>query len=227
MRKFTLVLSSALIGCLATTPAHADEGSDWYVGVGGTLSLLDDSHTFIVGLPIPGGFAETENKMDSGVGAQVAIGRQIGNARLEIEGGYSKNNSDYYQAIVPPTGEIPSKGGHKVWRAMANAYYDFGSGTLRPYAGAGVGYADIKARFFAARAPFPNETPFLIMDDHKGELVYQAMAGAAYEISPGISLTGQYRWMSAGKVHFRDLGGYEHIREHNGHNIDIGIRFTL
>ena len=120
--------------------------------------------------------------MDSGVGAQIAIGRQIGNLRVEVVAGYTKNTSDQYEAIVPPTGEIPAKGSHKMWRAMANAYYDFGTGVLSLYVGAGAGYADIKARFFAAGAPFPNETPFVIMSDHKGEFIYQAMAGAAYEI---------------------------------------------
>lgn len=215
------------VACLSTTPVRADESGEWYVGLAGTASILEDSHTRIVNLPIPGGFAETDHKMETGVGVQVAIGRHIGNARLEIEGGYSENKSNRYVAIVPPTGEIPAEGGHKVWRVMTNAYYDLGDGNFRPYLGAGIGYADIKARHFAARAPFPNETPFLIMNDHKGEFVYQAMAGVAYELSPGVALTAQYRWLGAGKVHFRDLAGFEHIREHNGHNIDIGIRFKL
>jgi len=227
MRKFLALLTLAFPTCLVAEPAQAEDGADWYVGVSGTLSLLNDSHTSIINLPIPGGFAETDNHMDTGGGAQVAIGKKIGNARLEIEGGYSENKSKHYTAILPPTGEISSEGGHKVWRAVFNAYYDFGSGEFRPYLGAGIGYADVKARLFAARAPFPNETPFLIMNDHKGEFVYQAMEGAAYEISSGISLTAQYRWLSAGKVHFRDLSDFEHIREHEGHNLDLGLRIAL
>lgn len=224
MKRFSTTAASAILVGLFSAPACAEDGSDWYVAAAGTASLLEDSHTFVVNIPTPTGFAETENRMGTGFGAQLAIGRRIGNARLEIEGGYSQNDSDSYTAIVPPTGEIASSGGHKAWRVMANGYYDFGSGDFRPYVGGGVGFADIKARFFAARAPFPDETPFLIMNDHSGELAWQAMAGAAYQISPRVALTAQYRWLSAGKVHFRDLAGIEHIREHKGSNIDVGIR---
>lgn len=227
MKPYIRIYSFAILVSISSTPALAQEGDDWYLAASGSLSLLDDSHTRVVNLPIPTGFAETKNKMDTGYGVQVAVGRRIGDVRVEIEGGYSRNKSDHYIAIVPPTGRIASEGGHKAWRVMANGYYDFGTGRLRPYLGAGAGYADIKARLFAARAPFPNETPFLILNDHKGEFAYQAMAGAAYEVSPGVSLTAQYRWLSAGKVHFRDLSGFEHIREHHGHNIDIGVRFGL
>lgn len=219
------IAAFALAVSISCAPARASEEGGWYVAATGTVSLLEGSHTMIVDLPIPTGYAETQNAMETGAGAQIAIGRHIGNARVEIEGGYSQNSSNHYTAIVPPTGEIASEGGHKAWRAMANLYYDFGSGTLRPYFGAGAGYADIKARFFAARAPFPNETPFLLIDDHKDQFAYQAMAGAAYQLSPRMALATQYRWMSAGKVHFRDLAGFEHIREHQGHNIDVGIRF--
>lgn len=224
MKIFAKLTAFALTVSISCAPAHASAEDDWYVAVSGTLSLLDDSHTRIINLPIPGGFAETLNKMESGAGAQIAMGRRIGNTRLEIEGGYTSNKSDHYVAVVPPTGEIASEGGHKAWRAMANAYYDFGSGDFRPYIGGGIGYVDIKARLFAARAPFPNETPFLILDDHKGEFAYQAMAGVAYQISPSVALTAQYRWLSAGEVHFRDLSGFEHIREHKGSNIDVGLR---
>jgi opacity protein-like surface antigen len=221
IRSAALVLA---VGMYSTTAYASDEG-DWYVAASGTASLLNDSHTVIGPIPVPPGYAETENRMDTGYGAQLAIGRRIGNARVEIEGGYTDNKSKHYTAIVPPTGDIASEGGHKAWRAMANVYYDFGSGDFRPYLGGGIGYADIKARFFAARAPFPNEAPFLIMNDHKGEFAYQAMAGVAYQLSPRVALTAQYRWLSAGKVHFRDLAGVGHVREHKGSNIDVGIRF--
>lgn len=228
MKHFLSGTATLAAAIALASPAYAREDTDgWYLAAAGSVSLLDDSHTSIVNLPIPPGHAETVNKMNTGYSFQAAIGRRIGNARVEIEGGYSHNKSDHLFVIVPPNGRIASEGGHKAWRLMANGYYDFGTGRLRPYLGAGAGYADIKARLFAARALFPNEPPRLILDDHKGEFAYQAMAGAAYEIVPGLSLTAQYRWLSAGKVHFRDLGGIEHIREHHGHNIDIGIRVRL
>lgn len=224
----SVLLASALVALAVpgtTWAQNVDEG--WYVAGSATLSLLDDSHTLIVDLPIPTGYAETEYKLDAGWGAQVAVGRQFDHVRLELEGGYSRNDADHYIAIVPPTGEIPAKGGHKVWRVMANGYYDFGDGPVRPYIGAGIGYADVKIHLFAARAPFPNEDPMLILDDHAGEFAYQAMAGVGFALSDSVKVTTQYRWLSAGKVRVTDLGGYQHIREHHGHNLDVGLRFSL
>lgn len=222
------VAMGILAGCWLTTPALAEnEGAHWYLSASGSVSLLKDSHTLVVGKPVPPGFAKTVNVIDTGPGIQFAIGHRFGNARLEIEGGYARNNSGHYIAVVPANGSIASQGGHKAWRVMVNGYYDFGRSPFRPYVGAGAGYVDIKARNFAARPPFPNEAPRLIINDDKGELAYQVMTGAAYEISPGVSLTAQYRWFSAGKVHFRDLGNSEHIREHRGHNIDLGVRVGL
>ncbi|QPC99748.1 outer membrane protein [Qipengyuania soli] len=224
MRKIITAVGISFAACACATPASAAEDDAWYVAVAGTVSILDDSETEVVGLPAPIGTVKTVNAMGTGYGFTVAVGREIGMARLEIEGGYASNDSDHYVAIAPPTGTIAAEGGHKSWRVMGNAYLDFGSGDLRPYLGAGVGYADIKARLFSARPPFPNEAPLLILDDNKGEFVYQLMAGGAYNVSPKIAVTAQYRWMSAGKVHFRDLSNFEVIREHEGHNIDLGVR---
>lgn len=230
MKMVIRAMALGCIGCLATVPAHAsdnEESDKWYVAGAATVSLLEDVDSETVGLPAPILSVETVSKMETGYGLKLAIGREIGMARLEIEGGYTNNSSDRYIAIKPPNGEIPAEGGHKNWRVMTNAYLDFGGGDLRPFVGAGFGYADYKARLFAARAPFPAEDPILIIDDHKGDWAYQLMAGGAYKISPGISLTAQYRWMSAGDVHFRDRSNFEVIRKQQGHNIDIGLRFRL
>lgn len=227
MVKLAFCVAGLMTAFAVGGQAKAQEADDWYLTASGSISLLKDSHTLVVGKPVPPGFAKTVNVMDTGLGVQLAIGHRLGNARLEIEGGYARNTSGHYIAVVPANGKIASEGGHKAWRVMANGYYDVGRGPFRPYVGAGAGYVDIKARNFAARPPFPSEAPRLIINDHKGELAYQVMAGAAYEISPGVSLTAQYRWFSAGKVHFRDLAGSEHVREHRGHNIDLGIRVFL
>jgi opacity protein-like surface antigen len=227
MKYPTSLYTLAMLAGFACAPAHGQEVSDWYVAASGSLSLLKDSHTHVLNLPTPAGRAETVNQMSTGPGFQLAAGHRLGNARVEIEGGYSRNKSGRYVAIVPPTGSIASEGGHKAWRLMANGYYDFGDGPLKPYLGAGAGYASIKARLFSARPPFPTEPPLLILDDRKGEFAWQAMAGAAYELSPGVALTAQYRWLSAGKVHLRDLSGFEHVREHKGHNLDVGVRFNF
>jgi opacity protein-like surface antigen len=67
-----------------------------------------------------------------------------------------------------------------------------------------------------------------LLNDHANRFAYQVMGGAAVRLSPTVSLTAQYRWFSAGDLHFHDLGANRPVtRHHAGHNIDIGIRVRL
>ena len=227
MRTIT-TCAVALAGMLLPGTALAqDMRSDWYVAAAGTISMLEDSNTTVLALPIPPGYSDNINKFDTGWGGQFAVGYRLERARIEIEGGYTKDGSDRYIAIVPATGEIAAKGGHRTMRIMANAYYELLDGPVQPYVGAGVGYARIKVKHTAARAFFPTEEPRRLLDDKSGELAFQAMAGAAFRVSDTMALTTQYRWLTAGKVHLTDLGGFEHVREHSGHNVDLGVRIML
>lgn len=231
--KYSAILLIALAAATGwSETAYAEDGSSressrWYVAAGGSVSLLDDAATVVSGLPILAGRVDTVHRMDTGLGVQAAIGRTIGDFRLEVEGGISENRSRSYTAIVPPTGRIRSNGHQDALRIMANGYVDFGEGAFRPYLGAGAGWTRVHVLATAARAPFPKEAPRRIYNSRFDGFAYQLMGGGALEVTPGLSLTGQYRWLSAGTLKGKDLGNFPATRRHAGHNIDLGVRIGL
>lgn len=52
--RMTTACAAALAGALVPGTALAqDMKDDWYVAAAGTISMLDDSHTKVLNLPIP------------------------------------------------------------------------------------------------------------------------------------------------------------------------------
>lgn len=233
MRKQAPILS-AVIAVFATAGAAKAQGAEsnetdgWYLAASGTVSLLDDAHQILSNAPTPTGIIEAIHRQDTGYGFQAEIGRRFGHVRVELEGGYTENHSHYYTAIVPPTGDIPSDGHQNAFRIMANGYVDFGRGPVQPYFGAGAGWTRVLIKVTAPPANAPTLPPRALLNDHASRFAYQVMGGTAVRLSPTLSLTAQYRWFSAGDLHFHDLGaGRPVARHHAGHNIDIGIRVRL
>ena len=208
-------------------PAQAQDSNNWYLSIAGTLSLLDDADMLVSNLPTPAGYVKSIHLLNSGHGGQLAVGRSFGRTRLEVQGGYTQNHSRRYVALVPPTGNIPSNGEQNAWRAMANGYFDIGSGRIRPYLGAGLGWTRVHVSVFAPRAPFPTEAPRGIVDTHMSAFAYQLMGGASIQLTPRLMLSAQYRWHSGGELQGKDLSAFPLSRDHAGHNVDIGLCIRL
>ena len=221
-------IASALAGTLLASPALAQQDADhWYLSAGGSVSLLDDAHMDVTGLPTPVGHVETEHPFKTGYGFQAAVGRKIGSFRVEAEAGYGSNHADHYVAIVPPTGRIPQDGDQNAIRLMANAYVDFGKGRVQPFVGGGIGWTRVQIKFTAPRAPFPSEAPRSIVDTHVSAFAWQAMAGVSVRLNDRFSLTAQYRRHSAGDLEGRDLSDFAMKRGHAANAIDLGVRVRL
>lgn len=233
MRKQVTSLSAAiaavaLAGAAQAQHADSSEADGWYLAASGTVSLLQDAHQVVSNAPTPSGIIEAIHRQDTGYGVQAQVGRKFGQVRAELEAGYTTSPSHQYTAIVPPTGNIPSDGHQNAFRIMANGYFDFGSGPVQPYVGAGAGWTRVLIKVTAPPANEPTSPPLALLNDHDSRFAYQLMGGVAVKLSPSISLTTQYRWFSAGDLHFHDLGASRPVtRHHAGHNIDIGIRVRL
>ena len=204
--------------------AHAQSAPHWYGAASIDISLLKDTDGSIVNAPTPGNTVRSFNPTQTGIGGQIAIGYAFGRARIEIEGGYTRNTDNRYVSIVPPTGAIAADVKRTALRGMVNGYYDFGKRGVQPYVGAGFGVLRAKVDFFAPRAPFPTEAPRQLINGSDTRFAYQLMAGIAIPLSPRLKVTAQYRWLDAGTIHPLDSRGEQTSYDYRGHHIDIGVR---
>ena len=222
------MMGSTLMVLLAAAQAEAQTAGDgWYVAGAVTRSFLNDADQTIFNAPRPGSTVELTNEIQDGWGGQIAVGRSFGRLRGEAEVGLTDNDSDRYLVTAPFTATVPQEGKQDATRLMANLYFDVLDGPVQPYVGAGIGVAEIDVRVFGPRAVFPAEPPRELIDDGDRRFAYQLMAGAAFWVSPSVALTGQYRWFDAGTVGGLDSRGERFVRDHDGHNVDVGVRFRF
>lgn len=223
-------LALALVPAFATlwgAEAHAQQRGDWYAAVSGSLTSREDADGTIANAPAPGSTVLTKSPFEPGIGGQFAVGRRFGSLRLEVELGYTRDSQDRYQAIVPPTGQIFADVTEERIRGMVNGYVDFDMGTIKPYLGAGLGYASTDLLFVAPRAPFPTEQPRSLIDDSDGGVAWQAIAGFAAPLNDRIDVTVQYRWLDAGTFEAVDSRRERITRDTHGGNVDVGLRMSF
>jgi opacity protein-like surface antigen len=225
--KSKAAFAAAAAAMLGAGTARAQPSHRIYVSGSVTGSFLDKPRQTIANAPTPGATLQVENDVDFGWGGMLAVGFAIGGFRAEAEIGRTRNRSRHYSAISPISITLPQDGRNDVTRYMANAYYDFGRGRVRPYLGAGIGTADAHVTTFAAPARAPNAPPSQLIDDSETDFAWQLIAGAAISVAPRLSLTAQYRWFDAGTVVGADSRGQRMTRGIAGHNVDIGLRFSF
>lgn len=186
----TPLLSAALLaailgGSLATAASAQTDG--WYTGAEAGVEIVPT-------IRFNANANTWRQQQDAGYAVAGQIGYGFGQIRLEGELGYRQNNlSKFTDAAGTPSagGDI---GGIS---AMANAFYDFDTGTrLTPYLGAGAGGLDVSAGNIAAGGVgVTNASQFVF--------AYQGIAGASYAINDALSLKADYRYMRSEKA---DLG---------------------
>lgn len=232
MRLNTKTSAIALCGLLAAPIAQAQTTDGWYVEAALTGSWLKDSEGSIFNAPAypfanPGSTLYQTGHVEAGWGGRIAVGYKSGRFRVEAEIGRTENDSDSYTATSPLQITVPQDGEYDVTRYMVNTYLDFGEGRWRPYAGVGVGMAEVDMYTFAAPAALPNIPPLVLIDDDDTVIAYQLMLGTAYSITPTLSLTAQYRWFETAQALGVDNRNERITREMAGHNLDVGLRWTF
>ena len=184
----------ALLFCLAMAPvkAGAQSSSGIYVGIGGGLSLLDDTNFNILGT------VNVENEYDPGVMFGGFVGYDFGQVwtyggvRVEGQLSYHDNDIDVHSVAALGGNQPGSTGDASAIAFMANLYHDFlPKSRFRPYIGFGLGLAVIDFSDFGIAA-IPS-----VMDDDDTAFAWQAMAGASYDITKNITFGLEYRYFSA------------------------------
>lgn len=101
---------------------------------------------------------------------------------------------------------------------MVNGFYDFQTGTaFTPYVGLGAGYARVSSNGISATGLGAT------LDDDDNKFAYQAIAGIAYQITPEVALTADYRYFATQDPKFRASTGTTIETEYKTHNVTLGL----
>jgi len=197
--------------CMLSGPAVAKDGV--YFGLGGGVNWLSDAE-------IEGTSAEFE--FDAGFAVLGTLGYafaepwMVGDVRTEVEISYRENNFD----SISGGGTSLSLGGDasQVF-GMANVLLDVDTGSrFTPYVGAGVGFGQVSVNDLSL-AGFP---ALGSIDDEDTVVGFQAIAGVAFDVTPQISLTADYRFFITEDPEF---DGVE--VENRNHTLMFGARYHL
>jgi OmpA-OmpF porin, OOP family len=143
-------------------------------------------------------------KADTGWTGDIAVGRQF-NSNFRAEGQIVYSDSDRKSV----DGKI------KLLAGLANAYYDFDTGTkLRPFIGAGVGLGQVKLDGGSA-----------IEDDDTG-FAYQLQTGIAYPITDRIFAQVGYRYLGVADVKLGS-GAQSFSGDYHDQAVTVGLTYKF
>ncbi len=204
--KLRLALAAAT--CLALPiAAHAQPVTGPYVSLEGGTSILNSVNA-AYGMNIPqlqAGFKISgKNHFRPSYAGVAGLGYGFGNGfRVELDGELTRNTRQSIggtAAVTQNNVTVASQsfrqdrtGGLNKYGPMLNVLYDIPVAfPVQPYVGAGVGYQWIKLNSDFVLPLIPLET-----SGTRGSFAYDVIAGISYPLAfvPGLSLTGEYRFM--------------------------------
>jgi OmpA-OmpF porin, OOP family len=206
------MIRNIVVGCvLVLVGAGVSLGEEgFYVsahGGPGVVNKLTVSDT-----QLPGERFKT--KPDVGPSVLGAFGYDFGRVRLEGEGGYQSAGLDKMRGS---SGEALLNGNLSVAHVLANAYVDFGHGSLVPFVTAGCGMAVVDLD----RVSFPGSA-LTGGDDRDSVFAWQLGIGAGWEIDKHWTCELLYRYFATADA---DLGTT--TMEFASHNLYLGLRYNF
>ncbi len=112
-----------------------------------------------------------------------------------------------------PTGNV------HIWSGMANAYWDFRTGTpFVPYIGIGVGVAHVSLDNFGVRGT-------VIANSSDNVFAYQPMVGVRYHITDALAIGAEYRYFATVDPTFKDTSGVKFHGRIESHNVLANLSY--
>lgn len=146
----------------------------------------------------------------------------VGNVRSELEIGYRTSDvkSHSLNGGAPLAG---SKGETQTQYGILNVYQDvtIPNSKIVPYLGVGLGYANVKYKNFGVAA-IPN-----VLDDSINSIAYQGIVGAAYEITPTLALSLDYRYFATEDKDVTTAVGNKTSVGYDSNNVTVGLRYKF
>lgn len=219
----TLAILGVTTTVLAAASAHAaqDNWPHWYIGLHGQVAFVQDADVEAAG--VTGGEMSFDGEF--GLGAALGYrpyhtGSALDNMRFELEYVYRDQEFDDISGVIGGVpGTQPLNGdliGHSI---MANAFYDFKTGTgFTPYIGGGMG---------VTMWEFDSST--LAVDDDDSVFSYQGMAGVYYSPStmPHTDWGIGYRYFGTLDPEFETALGTGVEHDYDSHNLELLARFRF
>lgn len=209
--RMTGTLALATLMASAAGGAYAAEG--WYARADVGYSLDGEFDIRNDGVRNYGSPA-LEDQWSEHLGLGYAFSNGL---RLEGELGHRWNE-------IETTPFMDAGGDIHAWSGMLNLFYDFNKGgVIEPYIGLGVGGAQIVAN---GRDSAPTVASF---DDEDTVVAYQAMVGAAINLTDRLDLDIGYRYFTAPDVSFvsNQTAPVEREADYEHQAMTLGLRFDL
>ncbi len=154
-------------------------------------------------------------------GGDIAVGAKIGDARAELEYGFTKAGSKTALDEDEITGDIvPAKVKFGMQTVMLNGYYDFRNDSVfTPYIGAGIGFADLTLKFTDTDGAYSKS---------KVKFAYGLKAGVGIEVAKNVTVDIGYRYLkpSVIKYTYDEDGGLIKMKTHMN-EAAVGVRFAF
>ena len=240
--------SSLIAAAMLALPfmAQAQPVNGFYLGAGLGGNYLQKTDITGTWRPVFTELQGESNEFGTGYAGVLSLGWGFGNGlRAEIEGSYRRNETDGHIVFdIPrqkPVGTASSYGG------MVNILYDFdlrgALGGLSPYLGIGVGYIWHRYDDVGFRDRNKGETLYENTYNSSGKSIGgapgafagQVIAGLSWPITavPGLSLTGEYRFLgTTGHTFNRNtVNGTAYVAnaevDNLNHSVLVGLRYAF
>lgn len=209
---------TAALSAQAQASRHPDNWPNWYVGLSGQLSFVDDADVDF------GGASAGEMSFSSEYAVSAALGYRpyytnslLDHTRWELEYTYRGQSLDSFAATGGGGGALTGDlVGNSV---MANLFFDINTGgKLTPYVGGGVGMTWWEL-----------DSQNLGVDGNDGVFSYQGMVGFYYspDLMPDTDWGIGYRYFGTADPEFTSVAGGKLEHDYSSHNMEFRANFRF
>eukprot|EP00752_Nemacystus_decipiens_P018987 g17043.t1 len=196
-----------------------------YVGVRGGAAFADDT-SFTSAAPGPVGVLTNEYE-DWNLTGSVFAGYEMEffpgfGGRIEAELGYTSLNIEDH--LLAGASQAGADGDTSVFSGMVNAYVDAHLGAFRPFAGVGLGMAQVSFNDHSTTAGG------VLLDDDDTNFAWQLSGGVGYDLTDRITLEGLVRYQSVMDVGLTTTaagGSVSSSTDLNSTSAQLGIRYRF
>ena len=218
----TLSYAFGSVGTRQEAPGEEHEGTGWYNELRLGSIAAEDSD-------IEDGLVDTNfDAFDIGSALSFAVGYAWqrgsgGSWRGELELSRWQNHADVID-FGKLRGEFRLSGPVEILGVSGNLIYDFAPrATLRPYAGLGIGFAEVDYDVTLHEAGVA--TPYV--DDSDFGFAVQALLGVGVRVTSRLQVSLNYRYWWAPAIELTNPQQESLKTEHSAHALMLGLRYRL